>query len=91
MGEVIQEPVSGKTEAESLSKNFSKQRKSKGIKVGKSQELRETGSSFWYITVRIRNIFHRSKAQEVFKHETLFCDTSCPSPGMSIELVSKGQ
>lgn len=50
MGEVIQETVSGKKEAERLSENSSKPRIHKWVRLGKSQEFREIGSSFFYIS-----------------------------------------
>ena len=47
--------MSGKKEAERLSKNSSKPRINKWVRLGKSQEFREIGSSFFYITVKIRS------------------------------------
>lgn len=67
---MIQELESSKKEAERLSKNFSKPRISQRVRLGKSQELREIGSSFFYITVKIRNVLYH--LGEVFKHMAFF-------------------
>lgn len=53
---MIQESVSGKKESKKVSKSSSKPRINKWVRLRESQELREIGSSFFYITVKIRNI-----------------------------------
>lgn len=88
---VCYEPVSGKMEAEMLSKDFSKPGRNEG-QIRKGQGLRETGSSFSYIIVKPRNACsHNTTWRGLqtwgFLYFVIF--TSCPSPCMTIELVSK--
>lgn len=50
-----------KKEAERLSKNFSKPRINKTVRLGKHEKLRDMGSSFLHITVKVRNIADTSQ------------------------------
>lgn len=65
-----QELESGKKEAERLSKNFTKPRINQRVSLGKSQEVREIGSGFIYVTVKIRNVLYHHG--EVFINIWLF-------------------